>query len=681
MMVLNILLVLFGFSFIIFIHELGHFLAARRAGITCPVFSIGFPLPAFLTRPFRIPDRFRNIFSFQKCDTEWRIGWIPLGGFVQMKGQSDTPDGLDENAGTNDDFRNVSYPNKVLVIAGGVIMNAITGVVFFILAFMVFGVTFVEPVVGGFLPADGKTGKATAAWSNPDIKVGDRILKVNGAEVTDFEDVQYEGFFSEGSVNMTLQRPDGEIYTTDVGLNHIDKRFDVALPALLPRTDLIIGSEEAGRSAGKLQPKDRLVAINGIEVQSLRELEEVLEKIPGGTPIELTVQDPAKPEELRTVTHTPRGRPSTSSGYVLGMAFSDMRRVSAIRESGPAGQAGMKEGDLIKRIRRQDGVSIRGSDADGWRTLGGIAEMKLALSEIGENPVELEVLRDPGGESVVLRLTPEKEFAASTPTIGIMAGGPADVERGPAKLTISDVIPGSPAAQAGLVEGDVVLGVKGAKTTIKSGGFLGFFGTSRDTTAMEQIAAAAAKMSEAVLEGEKPAPLELLVQRGSEKIEASLVPAVQGEFSQPLLVLEAGVRRTEPMTYGFASAITMGFEHTHKKVVRILQTLKGLFSGQVSITNLAGPVMIAKASYDLSKYGFGTLLFFLGFISINLAIVNFLPIPVLDGGLFVIATIERIKGSPLNETMMGWINTVAFLFVIGLMLFVVFNDIRILLPG
>jgi regulator of sigma E protease len=155
---------------------------------------------------------------------------------------------------------------------------------------------------------------------------------------------------------------------------------------------------------------------------------------------------------------------------------------------------------------------------------------------------------------------------------------------------------------------------------------------------------------------------------------------LEGLGSQPLLVLEAGMRRTEPLTYGFVGAITKGFDHTHKKVVRILQTLRGLFSGQVAITNLAGPVMIAKASYDLSKYGFGTLLFFLGFISINLAIVNFLPIPVLDGGLFVIATIERIKGSPLNETMMGWVNTVAFLLVIGLMLFVVFNDIRVLLP-
>ena len=65
-----------------------------------------------------------------------------------MKGQSDTPDGEEDNDGDEDDFRNVSYGNKVLVITGGVIMNAITGIIFFILAFSVFGVTFIAPEVG-----------------------------------------------------------------------------------------------------------------------------------------------------------------------------------------------------------------------------------------------------------------------------------------------------------------------------------------------------------------------------------------------------------------------------------------------------------------------------------------------------------------------------------------------------
>src|SRR5690606_17594065 len=104
-------------------------------------------------------------------------------------------------------------------------------------------------------------------------------------------------------------------------------------------------------------------------------------------------------------------------------------------------------------------------------------------------------------------------------------------------------------------------------------------------------------------------------------------------LARPLIAFGYRMKRTAPQTFGVVESVSQGFHQTHKKGVQILQTLKGLFTGTVDISNLAGPVMIAKVSYTLADYGFGTLLFFLGVISINLAIVNILPLPVLDGGL------------------------------------------------
>lgn len=186
-------------------------------------------------------------------------------------------------------------------------------------------------------------------------------------------------------------------------------------------------------------------------------------------------------------------------------------------------------------------------------------------------------------------------------------------------------------------------------------------------------------VAERSIEGGKkwnePLTLQIKTSEGEVK-NVSIVPDVKSAESTAYMLLDAKELRSEPIHYGFLDSIGQGFYHSHKKMHQILQTLGGLFTGDVSITHLGGPVLIAKRSYDLADYGIGTLLFFLGFISINLAVVNLLPIPVLDGGLLLVTIIEKLKGSPLNERAMGYVNLAAFVAIIGLMLFVVFNDIR-----
>ena len=86
--------------------------------------------------------------------------------------------------------------------------------------------------------------------------------------------------------------------------------------------------------------------------------------------------------------------------------------------------------------------------------------------------------------------------------------------------------------------------------------------------------------------------------------------------------------------------------------------------------------MIAVASYAFAEYGIGKLLFFLGLLSINLAIINLLPIPILDGGHLMFLAIEKIKGSPVSETAQAIAQYAGLLILLSLMIYVTWNDIE-----
>jgi regulator of sigma E protease len=112
---------------------------------------------------------------------------------------------------------------------------------------------------------------------------------------------------------------------------------------------------------------------------------------------------------------------------------------------------------------------------------------------------------------------------------------------------------------------------------------------------------------------------------------------------------------------------------------RILQTLGGLLTGKVSVKTLGGPVRIFEISYITAKRDFMHFLYFLGILSINLAILNVLPIPLLDGGHLLFILIETIKGKPLSERTMAAFQWAGLLFLLLLFVFVITNDISNLL--
>ncbi|MCX6640097.1 MAG: RIP metalloprotease RseP [bacterium] len=164
-MVLTILAFIIVLGVIIFVHELGHFLAAKLVGIRVETFSLGFP---------------PKMISKQVGDTEYVIAWIPLGGYVKMAGMID--ESMDDKplTGAPWEFMSKKYWQKIFVISAGVIMNILLGIfVYFLLTWRIGIAEVKEPVVGYVVE------KMPAAAAG--MQIGDRIVAINGDSISTWQ--------------------------------------------------------------------------------------------------------------------------------------------------------------------------------------------------------------------------------------------------------------------------------------------------------------------------------------------------------------------------------------------------------------------------------------------------------------------------------------------------------------
>lgn len=117
------------------------------------------------------------------------------------------------------------------------------------------------------------------------------------------------------------------------------------------------------------------------------------------------------------------------------------------------------------------------------------------------------------------------------------------------------------------------------------------------------------------------------------------------------------------------------FRRSYHSLANTLLTLKALVARDVSLKELGGPVMIYQVTRDAATMGLGRLIFITAFISINLCVFNLLPLPVLDGGQILINSIEGIRRKPVSMVVLERYQTVGLVLIIGLMLYVTWNDV------
>src|SRR5206468_1802226 len=122
-------------------------------------------------------------------------------------------------------------------------------------------------------------------------------------------------------------------------------------------------------------------------------------------------------------------------------------------------------------------------------------------------------------------------------------------------------------------------------------------------------------------------------------------------------------------------AVWRGFKDTNNRMVEVFLNLRGMILGRIDTENIGGPLTIGVATYRFAGMDFTDFIFFLGLISINLAVVNFLPIPVLDGGHMVFLIYEGIVKRPASEAVRISATYVGLAMIACLMIFVLYLDI------
>ena len=213
---------------------------------------------------------------------------------------------------------------------------------------------------------------------------------------------------------------------------------------------------------------------------------------------------------------------------------------------------------------------------------------------------------------------------------------------------IGEVIPGLSAEKAGLKDGDRILSVDGQKVATW-------------TEFTDKI--------KGVAEGQD---VLLQYKRGSEVGEVTVSPHFDSRVKRPLVGVQSSVVYEEKT---LPEALDLAVEHTKEITVAMIDSIVGLFKEPEQTEHLAGPIGIVQMSGQVAERGFIPLLNFAALLSINLGIINLLPVPVLDGGHFVNLFIEAVRGKPLGSKAVAYTQRVGIALLLMLMIFATKNDL------
>lgn len=596
----SIVLAIFGIGLLIFLHEGGHFLAARAAGVRVEVFSLGFG---------------PRIAGFAWRGTDFRLSAVPFGGYVMVAGQ----DPSDRRYPASMSLWSKSVGQRALFWSGGVLMNALFALIVFPIVFSS-GVKFPAAVAGPIVPG-------SAAWE-AGIEEGERIVEVAGKPVYSLQNLTIEVALSGNRpVELLVETAAGERRVVTVR-PHYDRQqglYGLGLNPAYDQDQVVLAVDDGGiaHQAG-LRSGDRVVSINGTREGAVAAFE-------GLEPLDVVVERDGQQIE---VTLTPK--PSTEDVTPMIGVRPLPHRVAGIRPgSKVVEELGLERDDIVLAI-------------DGRPFLSG------TLDAFASNPA-------PSTTWLVVRDGEQKQLTAAAA---------APDRRALAELVAIDSdtrlqllpMPGGAAEAAGLRAGDWLQRIDGEqiddwddlRRAVKDAGD-------------QPLQLALLRPDPDQLTGlGKPtgAPIQLT-------LTPERTPAPDVGFRRSIAPVMSEIRAD-----GFVDAVKLGTVSSLDLVKQLYVTIKRMLTGEVGAKNLGGIIRISQVSYQAAQRGPTWFWYFLALLSVNLAFVNLLPIPVLDGGHLMFLLIEKVKGSPVSTKVFGYSQVIGLVFVLLLVLFVTYNDIQ-----
>jgi regulator of sigma E protease len=303
--------------------------------------------------------------------------------------------------------------------------------------------------------------------------------------------------------------------------------------------------------------------------------------------------------------------------------------ISSLEPDSPAAKAGLQPGDKIVQLNNRKHPS--------WTDL-------LTQEALNANH-PLRIVVDRNGRELNFAVTPRMDAKQG---VGV-AGWRGDVQ-------IGQVVKGSPAEAAGLKPGDLLMKVNRQPVTSPS------------------------TVQQAVMQS-RGKPVEVTVMRGGNAQELSVTPTATGDSKMPWHIGIAFRMPVEIVKLGFGSAVRESVRLNVQNATLIFQVLGSIVERRVSPKTLAGPIGMAKMSSEAAHEGPSSFFGWMALVSLNLAIFNLLPIPILDGGTLLMLVVEMLMQREMSMQVKETVFKLGFVFLMMIVVFVIYNDISRILTN
>lgn len=705
--VFDLLLVILGFGLIIFIHELGHFLAARWAGIRVLAFAVGFGSALFsfrkglgLRRGSTEPEYFARLAALGATinsppavlpgisPTEYRLNFLPFGGYVKMLGQVDADPSQVSPA--PDGYQSCPPWKRMVVISAGVIANVITAAILFIIVYSV-GLTAPAPTIGVVLPnspADRAEVTTHAGAIPPEttggLLPGDVVLSIDGKPVRRFEDIASSVAMAgrDTSLLFVIQRGPIRLHALvrpvvnpATGLLEIGAGVALSLQvhdAERPAQRKALEDALADQNLTGVRPGMTLASVDGLPVASHAQLQNIV-RASQGRPLDLVF---TSPESNVSVTVTPTSELETALVQRGKDEFYPMEHllgltpVLRIRNASPpdnpihASKQGFEDGDVFARIGNVEFPNVEQGVRELRAHSGKAVDVVVLRTNAQGTWDEVSLPGVNVSSSGAVGFLIDDTAATST----LLSAPPARIAR--STLELEGYVP--PAYSLGLSPGAQIIAVNDRPVSN--------FSELRD--ALLAGVSSGPSGHDITLHIRRPisgipdpaSPLEP-IRWSLSPADAAALQSLGWKIPEPFQVSEITLRANNPI-----EALSIGLDETQRVMASTYLTFRRLiFDRTIRVEHLKGPIGIAHLGTLIAGKGLIWLLFFLALISINLAVINFLPLPIVDGGQFLFLLYEQLRGRPAPIAIQNALTVVGLMLILSLFLVVTFHDVKNLL--